>query len=35
MIFIRDTISIKTLEIHNFPKEVEGIFVELNFRKCK
>ena len=35
MIFIRNTISIKILEIHNFPKEVEGIFVERNFRKCK
>ena len=35
MIFIRNTISIKILEIHNFPREVEGIFVERNFRKCK
>ena len=35
MIFIRDTNSIKTLEIHNFPKGVEGIYLELTFRKYK
>ena len=35
MIFIRDTISSKILEKHVFPNDVESIFVELNFRKCK
>ena len=35
MIFIRDTISSKILEKHIFPNDVESIFVELNFRKCK
>ena len=35
MIFIRDTISSKLLEKHIFPNDVERIFVELNFRKCK
>ena len=35
MIFIRDTISSKTLEKHIFPNNVESIFVELDFRKCK
>ena len=35
MNFIRNTISIKILEKHIFPNDVESIFVELNFRKCK
>ena len=35
MIFIRDTISSKILEKHIFQNDVESIFVELNFRKCK
>ena len=35
MIFIRDTISSKILEKHIFPNDVESIFVEFNFRKCK
>ena len=35
MIFIRDTISSKILKKHIFPNNVESIFVELNFRKCK
>ena len=35
MIFTRDTISSKILEKHNFPKDVENIFLRLNFRKFK
>ena len=35
MIFIRDTISSKILEKNIFPNDVESVFVELNFRKCK
>ena len=35
MIFIRYTVSSKILEKHIFPNDVESIFVELNFRKCK
>ena len=35
MVFIRDTISSKILEKHIFPNDVESIFEELNFRKCK
>ena len=35
MILIRDTISSKILKKHVFPNDVESIFVELNFRKCK
>ena len=35
IILIRDTISSKILEKHIFPNDIESIFVELNFRKCK
>ena len=35
MIFIHDTILSKILEKHIFQNDVENIFVELNFRKCK
>ena len=35
MMFIRDTISSKILEKHILPNDVESIFVELNFTKCK
>ena len=35
MIFIRATISSKILEKHIFPNDVESIFAELNFKKCK
>ena len=35
MIYVREDIASKKLEKHNFPHDVEGIFVELNFRKCK
>ena len=33
--FIRDAISSKILEKRDFPNDVESVFVELNFRKCK
>ena len=35
IIFIRDTISSKILEKHIYSNDVESIFAELNFRKCK
>ena len=35
MIFIHDIITSKILEKHIFPNNIEGIFVKLNFRKCK
>ena len=35
MIYVREDIPSKKLEKHNFSHDVEGIFVELNFRKCK
>ena len=35
MIYIRDTIPNKILETHNCPNDIECLFIELNFRKCK
>ena len=35
MIFINEDITSKLLTKHNFPNDVEGLFVELNFRKSK
>ena len=35
LIYVRDDIPSKELNIHNHPVDIEGIFVELNFRKSK
>ena len=35
LIYIREDIPSKELNIHFFPDDIEGIFVELNFRKSK
>ena len=35
MNFIRDDISIRVLTKHVFPDDIEGLFIELNFRKPK
>ena len=35
MIYIRDNIPSKLLTKHVFPDDIEGLFVELNFRKSK
>ena len=35
MIYIRDTIPSKILEKHSYPKSIECLFIELNFRKYK
>ena len=35
MIYIRDTISCKILEKHSCPNDIECLFAELHFRKCK
>ena len=35
MIYIRDTIPCKILEKHSCPNNIECLFTELNFRKCK
>ena len=35
MIFIRDDIPSRVLTKHVFPDEIEGLFIELNFKKAK
>ena len=35
MIFVKEDVPIKLLTKHYFPSDVEGLFVELNFRKSK
>ena len=35
MIYIREDISSKWLDKYVFPYDMEGLFVELSFRKCK
>ena len=35
MIFVKEDIPSKHLTNHNFPSDVEGLFLELNFRKSK
>ena len=35
MIYIRENIPSKLLEKRNFSNDIEGLFVELNFRKVK
>ena len=35
LIYVREDIPSKELTDHNFPDDIEGIFVELNFRKTK
>ena len=35
MIYIRNTIRSKILEKHSCPNNIECLFIELNFRKCK
>ena len=35
MVYIREDIASKLLDKHVFPYDMEGLFVELNFRKCK
>ena len=35
MIYVRDVIPSKFLTKHFFPNDIEDLFVELNFRKCK
>ena len=35
MIFVKEDIPSKLLTKHNFPSDVEGLFVEINFRKPK
>ena len=35
MVYIREDIPSKLLDKHAFPYDMEGLFVELSFRKCK
>ena len=35
MIFLKEDILGKLLKKHDFPSDVKGLFVELNFRKSK
>ena len=35
MIYIRDGIPSRLLSKHVFPSDIEGLYIELNFRKCK
>ena len=35
MVYIREDIPSKLLDKHVFPYDMKGLFVELNFRKCK
>ena len=35
LIYTREDIPCKQLFDHSFPDDIEGMFVELNFRKCK
>ena len=35
MIYIRDDIPSKLLLKHVFPSDIEGLYIELNFMKCK
>ena len=35
LIYVRKDIPCKLLNNHNFPDDIEGLFVELNFRKSK
>ena len=35
IIYVRNYISSKVLETHRLPQDIQGIFIELNFRKAK
>ena len=35
IIYVREDIPIKILTKHNLPEDIEGLFLEINFRKCK
>ena len=35
MIFVKEDIPSKLLTKHDFPSDVKGFFIELNFRKSK
>ena len=35
LIYVRDDIPCKLLKKHSFDNDIEGLFLEINFRKCK
>ena len=35
LIYVREDIPIKKLSKHSFPKDIEGLFIEINLRKTK
>ena len=35
LLYLRQDIPFKYLEVHTLPGDIEGLFVEINFRKCK
>ena len=35
LIFVREDIPNKELSKHTFPHDIEGLFIEINLRKCK
>ena len=35
MIYVREDIPSKKLKKHTFPDDIEGLFIEINLRKCK
>ena len=35
IIYIRDDIPSRLVLKHVFPSDIEGLYIELNFRKCK
>ena len=35
LIYVREDIPCKLLKSHNFPDDIEGLFIELNFRKSR
>ena len=35
LIYVKENILSKELDKHNFPSDIEGMFIEINFRSCK
>ena len=35
MIYVREDIPSKKLMKHNLPDDIDGLFIEINLRKCK
>ena len=35
LVYVREDIPCKELKLHSFNEDIEGIFIEINLRKCK